>query len=125
MDRFAEYAAIVGDAFADRVEHWVPINEPNVATPMVYGIGEHAPGKELLFDSLHVAHHLLLGHGRAAHRPAGGRKTKGCANNHAPIWPASDDDADALRLESCRHDLERDVHRAHAARPLSRWTSRS
>ena len=95
IDRFAEYAGIVGDAFADRVEHWVPINEPNVVTSLGYGIGEHAPGKRLLFDALHVAHHLLLGHGRAtiALRSAGATSI-GCANTHAPIWPASDDDAD-------------------------------
>ena len=80
VDRFADYAAILGERFADRVEHWIPVNEPNVAmmmgyaigihapnvvTSLGYGIGEHAPGKRLLYDALHVAHHLLLGHGRA------------------------------------------------------------
>ena len=32
VDRFAEYAAIVAERFVDRVEHWIPINEPNVAS---------------------------------------------------------------------------------------------
>jgi beta-glucosidase len=42
-----------------------------------------------------VAHHLLIGHGRAAIAlRAAGATSVGCANNHAPIWPASDDDAD-------------------------------
>ncbi|MFC6287137.1 GH1 family beta-glucosidase [Nocardioides sp. GCM10027113] len=95
VDRFAEYAGIVGEAFADRVEHWVPVNEPNVVTLLGYGEGRHAPGKELLFDALPVAHHLLLGHGRAAVAlRAAGAESVGCANNHAPIWPASDADAD-------------------------------
>ena len=104
VDRFAEYAAIVGERFGDRVEHWIPVNEPNVATLLGYGMGMHAPGRTLLFDSLVVAHHLLLAHGRAAielrrtagplRAQAGGEVSVGCANNHAPIWPHSDSDAD-------------------------------
>jgi len=62
---------------------------------MGYGIGVHAPGRELMFDSMPVAHHLLLAHGRAtvALRAAGATSV-GCANNHAPMWPESDDAAD-------------------------------
>ena len=95
VDRFADYAAIVGERFADRVEHWVPVNEPNVASIQGYGMGAHAPGKKLLFDCLPAAHHILLAHGRAAiELRRAGATSIGCANNHAPIWPASDDDAD-------------------------------
>ena len=55
----------------------------------------HAPGRSLMFDSMPVAHHLLLGHGRAAIAlRAAGATSVGCANNHAPMWPASDDEAD-------------------------------
>ena len=94
-DRFAEYAALVGERLSDRVEHWIPINEPNVVTMLGYGNGVHAPGKELMFDALPVAHHLLLAHGRAAIAlRAAGASSIGCANNHAPVWPASDDEAD-------------------------------
>lgn len=95
VERFAEYAAIVGERLADRVEHWVPVNEPNVVMMMGYGIGIHAPGKALMFDSMPVAHHLLLGHGRAVTAlRAAGATSVGTATNHAPIWPASDDEAD-------------------------------
>jgi beta-glucosidase len=95
VDRFAEYAAILGERFADRVEHWIPINEPNVVMMMGYSIGIHAPGRTLMFDAMPVAHHLLLAHGRAAIalRQAGATSI-GCANSHAPMWPASDDAAD-------------------------------
>lgn len=95
VERFAEYAAIVGERLGDRVEHWVPVNEPNVVTLMGYGIGMHAPGKTLMFEALPAAHHLLLAHGRAvvALRETGAASV-GCANNHAPMWPASDDPAD-------------------------------
>ena len=95
IDRFAEYAGIVGEAFADRVEHWVPISEPNVHMLRGYGEGRHAPGRNLVFDALWVAHHLMVGHGRAVIAlRAAGASSIGCANNHAPIWPASDSDAD-------------------------------
>ncbi|WP_322920552.1 GH1 family beta-glucosidase [Nocardioides renjunii] len=95
VDRFADYAAIVGERYADRVEHWIPVNEPNVASILGYGLGTHAPGKAMLFDCLPAAHHLLLAHGRAViELRRAGATSIGCANNHAPIWPASDDDAD-------------------------------
>jgi len=95
VDRFAEYAGVIGERLADRVEHWVPVNEPNVVMNLGYATGVHAPGKVLMFDALPVAHHLLLAHGRAAMalREAGAASV-GCANNHSPMWPASEDDAD-------------------------------
>ena len=95
VERFAQYAAIVGDRLADRVEHWIPVHEPNVASMMGYGVGTHAPGRTLLFDSLWASHHLLLAHGRGAiELRRAGATSVGCANNHSPVWPASDDDAD-------------------------------
>jgi len=95
VERFAEYAAVVGARLADRVEHWVPVNEPNVLMMLGYGTGVHAPGRELTFDAIPVAHHLLLAHGRGAVAlRAAGAASVGCANNHAPMWPASDDVAD-------------------------------
>jgi beta-glucosidase len=48
-----------------------------------------------MFGALPVAHHLLLAHGRAAIAlRAAGATSIGCANNHSPMWPASDDEAD-------------------------------
>ena len=94
-DRFAEYAAVVGDRLADRVAHWVPASEPVVAVSRGYGVGDYAPGHHLLFEALPAAHHLLLAHGRAVIAlRAAGAPSVGCANNHAPVWPASDDPAD-------------------------------
>ncbi len=94
-ERFAEYAAVVGDRLADRVRDWVPISEPVVMTLRDYGWGDRAPGHRLMFDALWASQHALLAHGRAvvALRAAGAERV-GCANNHAPMWPASDDPAD-------------------------------
>jgi beta-glucosidase len=95
VERFAEFAALIGERYADRVEHWVPVNEPNVVTMNGYAVGEHAPGRRLMFDALPVAHHLLLAHGRAAiELRRAGATSVGCANNHSPMWPATDDPAD-------------------------------
>ena len=95
VDRFAEYAAVVAARLADRVTDWVPVDEPAIVTVQGYGVGEHAPGRAMSFDALPAAHHLLLAHGRAAIAlRAAGATSVGCANNHAPVWPASDDPAD-------------------------------
>ncbi len=101
IERFADYAAIVGERLADRVEHWIPVNEPNVASLMGYSVGLHAPGRALMFDGLPAAHHLLVAHGRAVQAlRAAGATSVGCANNHAPMWPASDlpEDIGATKL---------------------------
>jgi beta-glucosidase len=94
-ERFGEYAALVAARLGDRVAHWVPVNEPNVASLLGYALGMHAPGKALMFGALPAAHHLLLGHGLAVSAlRAAGAKAVGTANNHAPMWPASDSEGD-------------------------------
>ena len=95
IDAFGEYAALVGERFSDRVAHWIPVHEPNAVAFNGYAIGNLAPGRKLLFEAVVAAHHVLVAHGRAvtALRAAGARSV-GCANNHAPMWPASDDAAD-------------------------------
>ena len=94
-DAFAEYAHLVGSRFADRVSAWVPLQEPNAHAYRGYDSGEWAPGRQIVFGALPASHHMLLGHGCAVTAlRAAGATTVGCANNHAPIWPMSDDPAD-------------------------------
>ncbi len=95
VERFAEYAEVVGRRLADRVAHWVPVASPNAVTMLGYSLGVHAPGRVLTLDALPVAHHLLVAHGRGtiALREAGARSV-GCSNHHAPMWPASEEPAD-------------------------------
>ena len=105
--RFAEYAAILGDRFGDRVTKWVPVNEPNVVTVMghalapgmvgrsVAGFGPHAPALGLGFAALPVAHHLNLAHGLAVSALRERvRGEIGTATNHMPVWPESEAQAD-------------------------------
>ncbi|MFE7115511.1 GH1 family beta-glucosidase [Streptomyces sp. NPDC057654] len=93
--RFAAYADTVAERLGDRVDMWITINEPAELTLLGYGLGEHAPGRQLLFDALPAAHHQLLGHGLAVQAlRARGARSIGIANSHGPTWAASDDTAD-------------------------------
>ncbi|OLF17318.1 GH1 family beta-glucosidase [Actinophytocola xanthii] len=94
-NRFADYAALVGGRLGDRVKLWMPLNEPMVLTLFGYALGVHAPGWQLMFKALPVAHHQLLGHGLATQAlRAAGASGIGIANHHTPVWPASAAPAD-------------------------------
>lgn len=136
-DRLADLAALAGERWGDRVEHWVPVDQPARLLVEGHMTGRAAPGLSLAFDALPVAHHLLLAHGRAVLAlratargrspvgptgggaptgpgptdpaltdtlagqpadplvdPAAAGPSIGCANHHAPMWPASEDVAD-------------------------------
>jgi beta-glucosidase len=64
--RFADYAALVIDAFGDRVRSWITLNEPQVVAENGYRIGNHAPGLTDFVAAAATNHHLLLGHGLAS-----------------------------------------------------------
>ncbi|WP_405741927.1 GH1 family beta-glucosidase [Streptomyces sp. NBC_01525] len=92
---FAAYADAVAARLGDRVDRWITLNEPAELTLLGYGIGQHAPGRQLLFDALPAAHHQLLGHGLAVQAlRARGARNIGIANSHGPTWPASGSAAD-------------------------------
>lgn len=99
-ERFAAYASVVAERLADRVPMWITINEPAEVTLLGYGLGEHAPGKRLVFDALPAAHHQLLAHGLGvqALRAAGAREI-GIAASHSPVWTAGDGEADRAAAE--------------------------
>jgi beta-glucosidase len=63
--RFADYAAAVGEALGDRVSRWITLNEPLVVAHLGYRIGVHAPGLTDDTAAAAATHHLLLGHGLA------------------------------------------------------------
>lgn len=65
-DWFAEYAALVGKSFGDRVTHFMTINEPQVVVGLGYQDGAFAPGLRLHRDEvLRAGHNLLRAHGAA------------------------------------------------------------
>ena len=44
VERFAEYAELVGGRLADRVAHWVPVASPNAVTMLGYASASTRPG---------------------------------------------------------------------------------
>ncbi|GAA3301995.1 beta-glucosidase [Dactylosporangium vinaceum] len=105
-DRFAEYAGLVAGVLQDRVQDWITLNEPYCSSIVGYAEGRHAPGATEGHGALAAAHHLLLGHGRAAaaiRAAAGARARVGITLNFSPVVAASDTDADraaAQRLDA-------------------------
>lgn len=70
---FAEYAHLVGEHFADRIEAIATLNEPWVSAFLGYSAGIHAPGVTDAARSLEVFYRLMVasGHGIEALRQAG------------------------------------------------------
>ncbi|MBT2389106.1 beta-glucosidase [Streptomyces sp. ISL-1] len=98
--RFAEYASVVAERLADRVPMWITINEPAEVTLLGYALGEHAPGKQLLFDALPAAHHQLLAHGLAVQAlRAAGAANIGIAVSHSPVRTAGTSEEDRFAAE--------------------------
>lgn len=62
---FGEYARIVFDRLADRVDLWATHNEPWVAAFLGYAHGLHAPGLCDYTQAYQAAHHMLMAHGQA------------------------------------------------------------
>jgi beta-glucosidase len=63
--RFADYAALVGQALGDRVSLWTTLNEPWCSAFQGYASGAHAPGRVDDVAALTASHHLNLAHGLA------------------------------------------------------------
>ncbi|MEO5920915.1 MAG: GH1 family beta-glucosidase [Pseudolysinimonas sp.] len=95
--RFAEFARIAGEAFGDRVDSWVTINEACTVTLEGYGLDVHAPGLGSSLAIPKVARNLLLAHGYAVEAlravPVAGRI--GITNVHTVSVPATDSPKDA------------------------------
>ncbi|MFJ8360091.1 GH1 family beta-glucosidase [Streptomyces sp. NPDC093984] len=98
--RFAEYVSVVAGRLGDRVHKWITLNEPAEHTLLGHALGAHAPGRQLMFDALPVAHHQLLAHGLAVRAlRAAGASDIGIANSHGPTWPASQKQEDVEAAE--------------------------
>jgi beta-glucosidase len=107
--RFAEYAGVVHEALADRVEHGSTLNEPWCSSLLSHMAGLHAPGTTDAPTAARTVHHLLLGHGLAAQVLRDrGVTDLGITLNLAPVVPASDSEGDrdaARRVEGQQNRL--------------------
>ena len=96
VSAFADYAALVSRRLGDRVRDWTTHNEPWCIATLGHEQGHHAPGRRDPAESLRVAHHVLLSHGRAAEavrRNAAGAQV-GIVLNLTPVVPATPTEAD-------------------------------
>jgi beta-glucosidase len=95
--RFADYALMVFDKLADRVDTVTTLNEPWCSAWLGYQVGVHAPGRRDFDAAIAAVHHLLLGHGLAVQRmrAAETRPHKyGITLNMGTADPATDSPAD-------------------------------
>lgn len=102
---YADYAALVGRHFADRIGHFVTFNEPNVFILAGHVVGIHAPGIADLSTGLRAAHSVNLAHGAAveALRAVAPDAKLGVVVNQAPTRAATnstDDQAAATLLDA-------------------------
>jgi beta-glucosidase len=99
-ERFAEYAAVVGQALGDRVPTFTTFNEPWCSAYLGYSSGVHAPGVQDNASALAAVHHLNLAHGlgvRAMRSVVPATTAMSVTLNLHNIRGASADDADAVR----------------------------
>jgi beta-glucosidase len=92
----ADYAAVVADRLADRVTHWITLNEMSVQVLYGYGLTAHAPARGLGLGALPAAHHQLLAHGLTVQLLRTYATSKvGVAAQHFPVAPATEADQEA------------------------------
>jgi beta-glucosidase len=102
-ERFAEYAAVVGEALGDRVPTITTFNEPWCSAFLGYSSGVHAPAIKDNASSLAAVHHLNLAHGLGVAALRSTMPSTGQVSltlNPAVVRPATDSDADA---DAARH----------------------
>lgn len=91
---FGDYVSLIAEQLADRVGHFITINEPRSFIDAGYGFGIHAPGLRLKMAEVRQAgHHALLAHGLAvqAIRAKAKRKVQiGVAENPSCPVPVID-----------------------------------
>lgn len=93
---FADYAGFTAGKLADRVKHFMTMNEMRTFVEVGNKEGRHAPGLTLPPGRLaQLTHYVVLGHGMAvqairAHTPAGTKV--GLADNPVAITPVLEDE---------------------------------
>lgn len=98
---FGEYAYQVAEKLGDRVKNWITINEPEIAAFFGNFTAEHAPGIRDERITLHSAHGLLVGHGKAMAAIRGSRPDTKCGIvlSLSPVEPETDSATDFLIAE--------------------------
>lgn len=98
---FGNYARVVYEKLADRVDLWATHNEPWVASFLGYALGLHAPGICDYSKAYQSAHHMLMAHGKAVqiYRESGYQGEIGLILNLNGLIPASDSEEDVAATQ--------------------------
>jgi beta-glucosidase len=92
---FADYAALVGKHFGDRLHATATINEPWCVSVLSHILGIHAPGYRDLRAGARAMHHVLYAHGVGVDAlRANGVKNIGIVTNLEKSEPASESEQD-------------------------------
>ena len=65
VEAFAQYATACAEAFGDRINTWITLNEPWCVSWLGYSNGVHAPGKKDFRLAIAASHHTALAHSAA------------------------------------------------------------
>ena len=110
-EAFADYASVLGERFADRVDRWATLNEPWCPAFLGYAAGYFAPGRTEPDAAFAAAYHLMLGHGLAVQRlRSAGARNVGIVLNIIPTY--ADDptmDAAARHVDGIQNRLWLDL----------------
>ena len=92
VEDFVNYSKACFEHFADRVKHWIVMNEPNIFTSLGYIMKLHPPGvhDEALY--LKTFHHTVLAHAYTvlAYKEAGYDGMIGSSIAYTPTYAATD-----------------------------------
>jgi len=106
---FADYAALIGERFSDRVRHFFTVNEPQVYIGFGLHQGRHAPGLQLpMREVLQAGHHTLIGHGlgvQALRATAKQPLSIGYAPVGVPLMPQSSDPSEIETARRATFDI--------------------
>ena len=87
---FADYAALIGRRYGDRVKRFATFNEPSLFTLFGYAFGWDAPGTSDRAAYLQAIHHVNLAHGAAVDALRAVPKASiGGIHNWQPCLPAT------------------------------------
>ena len=92
-DWFADYCALLGEKYGDRLTSIATINEPWCVAWLSHAMGIHAPGYRDLRAAARAMHHVLLAHGRGVEALRGTTKADlGIVLNFEKSEPADESD---------------------------------
>lgn len=66
IENFVSYSVAAVEAFGDRINSWITLNEPWCVSWLGYMLGVHAPGVKNLDHAIAASHHTSLAHGMAS-----------------------------------------------------------